>query len=383
MSQTMTSKTLNIGLIGCGFSGRLHSNAYKRVNDFFELAYRPVLQAVCGRNAERTRAFADRWGYASVETDWRKLIERPDIEVVDVCTPNHTHAEIAVAAAQAGKFVLCESPLATNSVDGEAMCKAVEKAGVPNLVWFNYRRAPAVTLAKRLIDDGWLGRVFHYRAQFLQDWTLAPDLPGEQTASLRSDVAAAGSGVTGDLLSHCIDTAIWLNGGMANVTALTETLLTVRQHTLTGEVEPVEVDDASAFLCRFHNGSLGNFESTRFACGHKSLYTWEVNGQRASLKWDLQDLHRLQYFDHRDDPLVRGWRSIQVTDSDMPYMDKWWAPGLQIGFEHTYIHQAADFLDDLAQHRLTSPTFREALETQKVCDAVLASAKSGQWIDVR
>jgi predicted dehydrogenase len=379
----MTLKTLNIGLIGCGFSGRVHSNAYKRVNDFFDLDYRPVLKAVCSRSAERTQTFARRWEYESIESDWRRLVERADIEAVDICTPNHTHAEIAVAAAQAGKLVLCESPLATNAFEGVSMCHAVEQAGVLNTVWFNYRRAPAVTLAKRLIEDGWLGRIFHYRAQFLQDWTLTPDQPPDEAASLRSDVTAAGSGVTGDLLSHCVDTALWLNGAIANVTAMTEAFLTVRQHHLTGELEPVEIDDASAFLCHFANGSLGLFESTRFACGHKSLYSFEVNGQRASLKWNLEDLHRLQYFDHRDDPLVRGWRSIQVTDSDVPYMDKWWAPGLQIGFEHTFIHQAADFLGGLASGQPTSPTFLEALETQKVCDAVLASAKSGQWIDVR
>src|SRR5512136_2332866 len=184
MSQTMTQELLKIGLIGCGFSGRVHSNAYKRVNDFFDLAYRPILKAVCSRHVEKTQIFARRWEFESIESDWRKLVERSDIEAVDICTPNHTHAEIAVAAAQAGKLVLCESPLATNAFEGVSMCHAVEQTGVPNTVWYNYRRAPAVTLAKRLIEDGWLGRIFHYRAQFLQDWTLTPDHPPDEETSL-------------------------------------------------------------------------------------------------------------------------------------------------------------------------------------------------------
>jgi predicted dehydrogenase len=379
----MPQQPLNIGLIGYGFMGRVHSNAYKSVNDFFDLQYRPVLQAVCGRSADKAREFAEQWQYASVETDWRQLIARADVDAVDICTPNNTHAEIAIAAAQAGKMVLCEKPLALNTGEGEEMCKAVEKAGVANTVWYNYRRVPAVSLAKRLIDDGRLGRVFHYRVHFLQDWTAgAGGRPGE-TASWRFDVAAAGSGVTADLLDHCIDTAIWLNGRIAAVTATTESFGNAAQAPEPAEAEPDTIEDACAFLCRFSNGALGAFEATRYACGHKAAYSFEVNGAKASIKWDLHDLHRLQYFDHRDDTLVRGWRSIHVSESGMPYMDKWWVPGLQIGYEHTFIHHVADFLDNLAHGQATPPTFRDAMETQKVCDAVLASARTGQWIDVR
>lgn len=375
-------KNLNIGLVGYGFMGRTHSNAYCKVNHFFDLQYRPRLKAVCGRNEGKAKAFAEQWGYESVETDWWALVSRSDVDAIDICAPNNTHAEIAAAAAKAGKIILCEKPLAMNLVEGEEMVQAVEKAGVPNTVWYNYRRVPAVTLAKKLIDEGRLGKIFHYRANFLQDWTISADLPQGGEGLWRLDVHAAGSGVTGDLLAHCIDTALWLNGNIDSVTAMTEIFVKERMHNLTGKVEKVGIDDACAFLCRFANGSLGLFESTRYARGHKALYTFEINGEHASVKWDLHDLHRLEYFDHRDDSLVRGWRSVHVTDGDMPYMDKWWVPGLQIGYEHTFVHQVADFLEDLAEGRPTSPTFREALETQKVCDAVLRSAQSQQWTSV-
>jgi predicted dehydrogenase len=373
------SKPLNIGLVGYGFMGRTHSNGYKRANDFFDLEYRPVLKAVCGRSAENARAFAEKWGYESSETDWRTLIARKDIDAIDICTPNNTHAEIAIAAALAGKMVLCEKPLSMNLVEGQKMVDVIEKAGVPNTVWYNYRRVPAVTLAKQLIDEGKLGKIFHYRANFLQDWTISADLPQGGTGLWRLDVAAAGSGVTGDLLAHCIDTALWLNGNVTSVCAMTETFVKERKHTLTGKVEPVGIDDACAFLCRFANGSLGLFESTRYARGHKALYTFEVNGENASLKWDLHDLHRLEYFDHRDEGRLRGWRSIHVTDGDHPYMNHWWVPGLQIGYEHTFVHQVADFLEGLAAGKPVSPTFREALATQAVCDAVLDSAEGQKW----
>jgi predicted dehydrogenase len=378
------TKPLNIAVCGYGFMGRAHSNAYRRVNNFFDLEYRPVLKAVCARDAKKAQAFADKWGYESIETDWRKVLERKDIDAVDICTPNNLHHDIAVAAAQAGKMILCEKPLSMNAPEGEKMCQAVEKAGVPNTVWYNYRRVPAVTLAKRLIDEGRLGRIFHYRAVFLQDWTISADLPQGGQALWRLDAAAAGSGVTGDLLAHAIDTAIWLNGPVAGVSAMTETFIKERKHTLTGKVEPVGIDDACAFLARFHNGSLAVFESTRYARGHKALYTFEINGEHASIKWDLHDLHRLEWFGHKDEAKLRGWRSIHVTDhgGDHPYMDHWWVPGLQIGYEHSFVHQVADFLDNLAKNKPTSPTFREALVTQKVCDAVLASAKSGQWVKV-
>jgi predicted dehydrogenase len=381
----MSLKPLNIGLIGYGFMGRTHTNGYKRANDFFpELEYRPVLKAVCGRNAENVQAFADQWQYESIEVDWRELIKRDDIDAIDICTPNNFHAEIAIAAAEAGKMILCEKPLALNTEEGERMVAAVQKAGVANTVWYNYRRVPAVTLARQLIEEGKLGRIFHYRANFLQDWTIGEDVPQGGAALWRLDAAAAGSGVTGDLLAHCIDTAIWLNGSISDVTAMTETFVKERMHVETGKVEPVGIDDACAFLCHFENGSLGLFESTRYARGHKALYTLEINGENASIRWDLHDLHRLEWFSHEDEGRLRGWRSIHVTDhgGDHPYMDKWWVPGLQIGYEHTFVHQVADFLKSLSSGEPCHPTFADAQETQKVCEAVLSSAKSGAWTDV-
>ncbi len=373
-------KELRIGLIGCGFMGRTHSNGYKRVGDFFpELEYRPVLKAVCSRSKDKVQAFAEQWGYESFETDWKALIARDDIDAVDICAPNNMHAEIAIAAANAGKMILCEKPLSRTLAEGIAMVDAVEKSGVPNTVWYNYRRIPAVTLAKHIIDSGKLGKIFHYRANFLQDWTINADLPQGGEGLWRLDVDAAGSGVTGDLLAHCIDTAIWLNGGIKDVSALTETFVKERMHQLTGKKEKVGIDDACIFHCHFNNGSLGLFESTRYARGHKALYTFEINGEHASIRWDLHDLNRLEYFDHADDSIVRGWRSIHVTDGDQPYMDKWWVPGLSIGYEHSFVHQVADFLKSLETGESCSPTFKEALETQKVCEAVIDSANTRSW----
>ena len=376
-------KKLNIGLVGYGFMGRAHSNAFRKVSNFFDLEYQPVLKAICARDGSKARAFAEKWGYESVETDWRKLLAREDIDLIDIACPNDMHQPIAVAAAKAGKMILCEKPLSMNGPEGLKMVEAVEKAKVPNMVWYNYRRIPAVTLARQLIDEGKLGRIFHYRAKFLQDWTISKDLPQGGAGLWRLDAKVAGSGVTGDLLAHCIDTALWLNGRIDRVTAMTETFIKQRKHTLTGKMEKVGIDDACAFLARFQNGSLATFESTRYARGHKALYTLEINGEHASIAWDLHDLHRLQYFDHRDEGRLRGWRSIHVTDGDHPYMGKWWVPGLQIGYEHSFVHQFADFLDGVAQRKPASPTFRDALQTQYVCDAVLKSARSREWETVK
>ena len=377
---------LRIGMIGYGFMGRAHTNAFKRVPNFFPgLKHTPVLQAACGRSEDNVKQFAAQWGYASVETDWRKLVERDDIDAVDICVPNKMHKDIALAAAQNGKMIFCEKPLAMDPAEGEEMVAAVEKAGVANTVWYNYRRVPAVTLAKDIIDSGRLGRIYHYRSNFLQDWCISPDVPQGGPATWRLEVETAGSGVTGDLLAHCIDTAIWLNGSIANLSAMTETFVKERVHVDSGQAQPVGIDDACSFMCRFANGSLGLFESTRYACGHKALFTFEINGENASIRWDLEDLHRLEYFDHEDAGPLRGWRSIHVTDhgGDHPYMDKYWVPGLQIGYEHSFLHQAADFFEALEKNQPCHPTFRDALETQQVCDAILESAESTTWTNIQ
>ena len=376
-------KKLNIGVIGYGFMGRTHSNAYRQVSKFFETEYEPVLKVACARNEERLKSFADNWGYESYETDWRRVIERDDVDAIDIAAPNNVHREIAIAAAEAGKMVLCEKPLGRNPEESQEMVDAIEKAGVPNLVWFNYRFVPAVALAKNIVRSGKLGRIFHYRANFLQDWTIDADLPQGGEGLWRLDVKAAGSGVTGDLLAHCIDTAMWINGPIASVTAMTETFIKERLHQESGNVEKVGIDDACAFLARFANGSLAIFESTRYARGHKALYTFEINGENASIAWDLHDLHRLSYFDYADDKAVRGWRSIHVSNAggEHPYMDKWWVPGLNIGYEHSFTHGAFHFLKSLEgeEGERAFPTFADALQTDKVCAAVLESGSSHNW----
>ncbi|MBV9672221.1 MAG: Gfo/Idh/MocA family oxidoreductase [Verrucomicrobia bacterium] len=372
-------KKLNIGLIGYGFMGRAHSNAYLSVGRFFDLKYQPVLKAVAARNPEKIKQFADKWEFQSYHDDWRQLVNDAEIDVVDIASPNDTHAEIAIAAAQAGKMILCEKPLARNLQEAQRMVDAAQKAGVRTMVWYNYRRIPAVAFARQLIASGKLGRIFHYRAKFLQDWTMSPDLPQGGAALWRLDADVAGSGVTGDLLAHCIDTAIWLNGEMDSVSAMTEIFIKERKHNLTGKTEKIGIEDASAFLARFKNGSLATFEATRFARGHKALYTLEVNGQNGSLAWDLHDLHRLQWFDHRDEGVLRGWRSVHVTDGDHPYMANWWVPGLAIGYEHSFIHQVADFVNSIDEKAPAEPTFESAMQTEKVVHAVLESAQSGKW----
>jgi len=379
----LMKKKLNIGMVGYGFMGRTHSNAFLKAGKFFDLLYEPVLKTVCARNAERAKAFAENWGYESVETDWRRMVESTEIDLVDIASPNDTHLEIAVAAARAGKMVMCEKPLGRNAAESELMVLAAEEAGVANMVWYNYRRVPAVMLAKQLIDEGRLGRIFHYRAKFLQDWTISSELPQGGEGLWRLDRSVAGSGVTGDLMAHAIDTAMWLNGGIEEVSAMTETFIKSRKHNLSGRVEPVEIDDASLALARFRNGSLATFEATRYARGHKALYTLEINGENASMMWDLHDLHRLEFFDHKDEGLTRGWKSIHITDREHPYMSHWWVPGLQIGYEHTFVHQVADFLAAVGEGKSASPTFREALATEDVTDAVLESAAEKKWVKVR
>ena len=377
------AKKLNVAMIGYGFMGRAHSNAYRKVNQFFDLAYEPVMKVVCARNQANLSQFARRWGWEEHETDWRRAVEREDVDLVDICSPNNTHLDIALAAARAGKMIACEKPLAMNTAEAKEMTDAVETASLPNMIWFNYRRVPAVALARQLVEEGRLGRIFHYRAKYLQDWTISPDVPQGGPALWRLDVDVAGSGVTGDLLAHSIDQSLWLNGPIESVVAMTETF--IKQRPLQDDpstIAPVGIDDACAFLARFENGSLATFESTRYARGRKNQNTLEINGDKGSLYFDLEDAHQLQYFNHGDDSMVRGWRTIQVWDTDHPYMDKWWVPGCAIGYEHTFINATADFLLGLESGQKTCPDFRDGLETQVVCDAVLASAADGEWKQV-
>jgi predicted dehydrogenase len=367
-------------MIGTGFMGRTHANAYNQVNKFFSHTIQPVPKAVCARNPTTLREFAERWGWDSVEDDWRALVHRDDIDVVDICTPNDSHCEIALEALAAGKIVMCEKPLAMNAEEALRMVEAAERSGLPTMVSFNYRRVPAVALAKQLVDEGRLGRVFHYRALYLQDWTINPKLPQGGNTLWRLDAEVAGSGVTGDLLAHSIDIALWLAGPIRQVSAMTETFVTERRlQDDPTTVKPVTIDDACAFLARFDSGALGTFESTRYACGRKNHNTFEINGENASIVFDLEDAHQLRYYDHGDDSVVRGFRTIGVWDGDHPYMKNWWVPGCAIGYEHTFINQLSDFLDGLARGEKRVPDFRDGYLTQVVCDAVLESARSGRW----
>jgi predicted dehydrogenase len=385
------SKPLNIATLGCGFMGRAHSNAYLQVNHFFPRAHRPVLKACYGREEDREKLeeFAARWGYESIETDWRKCVERDDIDLVDVCVPNFMHKDCVLAAAEAGKMVICEKPLAMSAAEAEEMVAAVDKAGVANMASFNYRRVPAIALAKQIIDEQRVGRPFHYRAVYNQDYTIGADVPQGGMAMWRLDKRVAGSGVTGDLLAHSIDTAEWLNGPIERVTAHSETFIKERRHADSGQVEKVDIDDACMFLAVFANGSMGTFESTRYARGRKNYNTFEVNGENGAIFFDLEDPHILQYFKYADpetgkkiEDHLTGWQRIHVTNFEHPYMKAWWVPGCTIGYEHTFINAMADFLEGLESGKPAQPDFRCALRTQRVCDTVLESARTGQWLDI-
>jgi len=373
-------KKLNVGLIGCGFMGRVHSNAYHKVNHFFDLEYEPVLKILCDSNEEKLIPFAEKWGWESYETDWRNLVDRDDIDFIDICVPNIFHHEMVLAFAEAGKILACEKPLAMNVSEAREMTEVVEKSGKPNMVWFNYRRVPALALAKKIVDEGQLGQIFHYRAKYLQDYTISPNVPQGGDALWRLDAKVAGSGVTGDLISHSVDLAMWLIGGLSSVCAMTETFIKEREHQeQKGKMMPVTIDDACAFLARFENGALGTFESTRYARGRKNQQTLEINGDKGSIAFDLEDAHELNYFNYGDEGHVRGWRKIQVWDSDHPYMEHWWVPGCVIGYEHFHINALADFLSDIEKSETTCPTFRDGLAAQIVCDTILSSANNKRW----
>jgi predicted dehydrogenase len=371
--------------------GRTHSNAYGQVNHFFKREYKPVLKVAVARPEEKDKLekFAASWGYESIETDWRKAIARADVDLVDVCMPNNMHHDVVIAAAEAGKMIICEKPLAMSAQEGEAMVAAVEKAGVKNMVSFNYRRVPAISLARQLIDEGRIGRPFHYWATYNQDYTISADVPQGGMAMWRLDAKVAGSGVTGDLLAHSIDTAEWLNGPIARITAVTETFVKERKHAETGKLEPVTIDDACLFLAVFANGSMGTFVSTRYARGRKNYNTFELNGELGAVHFNLENPHLLDFFRYSDPQSGRkiedhltGWQTINVTNFEHPYMKNYWVPGCTIGYEHTFINGLADFLASLEGGPAFQPDMRSALRTQRVCDAVLESAKKRTWIEI-
>ncbi|GGL80376.1 oxidoreductase [Streptomyces fumigatiscleroticus] len=377
---------LRVGMVGYAFMGAAHSQGWRTVGRVFDLPLRPVLAAVCGRDATAVRAAAGRHGWAAAETDWRALVERDDVDLVDICTPGDSHAEIALAALAAGKHVLCEKPLANSVAEAEAMTRAAETAaarGQSAMVGFNYRRVPATALARTMVAEGRLGALRHVRVTYLQDWLVDPAFP--LTWRLRRE--SAGSGALGDLGAHIVDLAQYLAGEhLAGVSALTETF--VRQRPLPGGptgglaavsgtgtgTGRVTVDDAALFTGRFPSGALASFEATRYATGRKNALRIELNGERGSLAFDLERLNELAYHDATEPGVHAGFRRILVTEPDHPYLQAWWPPGHGLGYEHTFVHQARDLVHAVAEGRQPEPSFADGLQVQRVLAAVEESA---------
>jgi predicted dehydrogenase len=375
----MTTKpTLAVGLIGYNFMGRAHSNAWRQAPHFFDLPAHLRLEAICGRNRAAAKRAATKLGWHKAETDWRRLVSDPEIDIVDICTPNDTHCEIAIAAAQAGKAILCEKPLARNAAEAERMVRAVKEARVVNMICHNYRRIPAIALAKQMIERGEIGdRIFHFRARYGQDWIVDPNFP--LVWRLQSKVA--GSGALGDIFSHIVDLARYLIGEFREVCATAETF--VKQRPLRSGSRKrgkVTVDDAVTMIGRFRNGALASLEATRFAPGRKNSITLEINGSGGSLFFDLEEMNRLKFFGMRDPKGRQGFRDILVTEPSHPYIDKWWPPGHIIGYEHTFIHTIADFVNAAVAAKVVQPSFKDGLQNQRVLNAVARSVRDEEWV---
>ena len=374
-------KTLNIGMIGYKFMGRAHSNAWLKVEKFFDVKARPVRKVICGRDKSGVAATAWRFGWERFETDWREVVHDSTIDIIDICTANDTHAEIAIAAARAGKAVLCEKPLALDVKQAKAMVDAVKKAGVVHMVCHNYRRIPAIALAKKMIEAGDLGRIFHYRARYAQDRLVDPNYP----FGWRFQSKIAGSGANGDINSHIVDLGRYLVGEFSEVCGQMETF--IKERPLPGEPNKkgkVTVDDTIMFIGRFAGGALANLEATRYALGRKNGIQIEINGSRGSLAFDFEEMNRLKYYNNEDPIDRRGFRDILVTQGGgvHPYVGNWWPPGHIIGYEHTFVHTVADFINAVVDKHPVQPTFEDGLANQIVLDAVAKSAATRKWIKV-
>jgi len=369
---------IGVGLVGYKFMGRAHSNAYRQVGRFFDLELSPRMQAICGRDEAGVKDAANSLGWESYETDYRLLLERDDVDLVDVATPGNTHHEMAIAALEAGKHVLCEKPLANTLREAKEMLDASRRAGTVNMVCFNYRRAPAVQLAKRLIEEGRIGEIRHWRALYLQDFILDPGLP----LIWRFQREVAGSGALGDIGAHIIDLAHFLVGPIAEVVGATETFIKERPlEEPGGGTGEVTVDDAAAFLARFENGAMGTFEATRLAPGRRNHNAFEINGSGGSLAFDLERMNELCVYFEDDEPDVKGFRTVLVTEPEHPFMGAWWPPGHIIGYEHTFVHTIRDFLDGIAAGKSPAPSFEDGYRCQAVLDAVERSAESRSWTE--
>lgn len=384
----MAKRQVRVGMIGYRFMGKAHSHAYRDLPFYFETEVEPVLQAIAGRDAEGVRRAAAKMGWKSHETDWRRLIERDDIDLIDIGTPNVSHAEMAIAAVEAGKHVLCEKPLAMNAEQAGRMLEAANRAGVVHMICHNYRFVPAIRYAKQLIEAGRLGTIYHMRAAYLQDWIMDPQFP--LVWRLRKQVG--GSGAHGDLLSHSIDLARYLVGELAAVTAMMETFIRHRPlgemsgglnaQTADGGTGEVDVDDAVAFLGRFANGALGVFEATRFGKGNRNGNRFEINGSKGSVRWEMQHMNQLQLFLEDDERGMQGFRTIDCTEEAHPYAAAYWPAGHGIGYEHTFVNVVHELMRGIAGGFSPAPNFADGYRNQLVLDAVERSAATGQWVTI-
>ena len=360
------TKQLNIAMVGSGSIARAHSNAFHQVSHFFDVPYSLTLKVICGRNQPKLRAFAEQWGWAETAADWQEVVGRKDIDVVDIAVPNALHAPIALSAAKAGKMLFCEKPLALSLPEAQTMAAAAKN--LPTLVWFNYRRVPAVAFAKQLITDGKLGKIYHYRSYYFNQSGVDP----AKGQTWRYRAADAGSGAIGDLLSHSIDMAIYLNSDIAELSAMKHTFIPGR-----------EVDDAVAVMARFANGSLCTFEASRFGVGRRNGIGFEIYGEKGSLAFDLEDMNRLRFYDATQPAKLQAYGNILVTGPEQPYAANFWKPGHSIGYEHTFIATLGDFLQNLSKGEPFHPNFDDAVRTQAVQDAVEASAAARNWIKLQ
>ena len=380
---------LNIGMIGYSFMGKAHSNGFRQVPAFFpELDVNPILKVICGRDRDAVQRAAQTYGWEESETDWEKVIARDDIDVIDICTPGNLHLPMAKAALEAGKHVICEKPLANTLAEARELLAVAANASQKTMVAFNYRRVPAVALARQLIAEGRIGEIYHWRAVYLQDWIIDPDFP----LVWRLEKDKAGSGPHGDLNAHIIDLALHLVGDIDSVVGADTTFIEERP-TLDAvdaglgakggdAMGRVTVDDATLFLARFANGALGSFEATRFAAGRRNHNRFEINGSRGSLAFNLEKMNELQFYSREDEDHIQGFREIIVGEGNQPFMSAWWPPGHIIGWEHTFTHEFRDFFEAIAKDEAFSPDFAEGTKVQAVLEAVVDSAKSKAWMDV-
>lgn len=380
---------VNIALIGYKFMGKAHSNAFRQVRRFIPGGLIPRMKVICGRDRAALEAAARQFGWEEVETDWRRVVDRKDIDVVDISAPGNLHHVIAIPAAEAGKDIICEKPLANSLTDAKAMLRAVERAGVRHMVMYNYRRIPAVAFAKKLVEDGHIGEVFHYHGAYLQDWIIDPEFP----LVWRLEKKYAGSGALGDIASHAIDFARYLNGEISGVIGQMTTFIKARPLVAAGAGAwgakgskgkgKVTVDDDANFLARFSNGSVGVFESSRFCGGRKNYNTFQIYGSKGSLAFNLERMNELELYDRTEAAADQGFKTVLVTESVHPYVGAWWPPGHIIGYEHTFVHAVHEFLAALEEDRMPEPNFRDGVRNQAVIDVVERSAKSERWETIK